>query len=246
MSVPKLSVITACYNHGRYLEQSMRSVLASTEHEIELIVVIDGSPDNALEVARCVAETDSRVLIHNLPTNRGLAFCQNLGIESARADWVLKVDADDTIEPTYVEEILRAAAEDPLRNIIYSPAHMFGNVDRVYTYKPFVAARMIDSFMIPGPAAFRKAIWEAVGGYDETMRSAEDWDLYVRAQCVVGLVPHQLPRPLWNYREHSGTRASHHGIARLPHLQAYWREHRKENIGTRTWAAWCAERGVAA
>lgn len=246
MSDPKLSVITACYQHGKYLRQSAESVLVQTEANIELIIVNDGSPDNTAEVMQEIAASDARVLTITNATNRGLAFSQNAGIEAASAPWVLKNDADDYIAPTYVEKILAAAAADPLRNIIYSPARLFGLVDRVYRYKDFDAATMIDVFQIPGPSAFRKAMWEAVGGYDETMRSGEDWDLYVRAQQVVGLVPHQLSEPLWFYRQHGGVRASDHGIARLPHLRAYWREHRKENIGSRTWGQWCAERGIAA
>ena len=248
MSDPKLSVITACYQHGKYLKQSAESVLAQTEANIELIIVNDGSPDNTAEVMQEIAASDARVLTITNATNRGLAFSQNAGIEAASAPWVLKNDADDYIAPTYVEKILAAAAADPLRNIIYSPARLFGLVERTYTYKPFVAAQMIDQFMIPGPAAFRRSIWEAVGGYDETMRSGEDWDLYVRAQQVVGLVPHQLPEPLWFYRQHAGVRASDHGIARLSYLKAYWRGHTRESVlaRARTWGDWCAERGVAA
>ena len=246
MTAPLLSVITACFGHGRYVRQSMESVLAQTEPNIELVFVDDGGTDDAWSIAMGVAGRDQRVRVIANDRNHGLAYSQNRGIAAARAPWVLKVDADDYIDPRYVAQILAAATEDPHRNVIYSPAHLFGTVDRVYRYKPFDAAQMIDHFMIPGPAAFRKSLWEAVGGYDETMRSGEDWDLYVRAQVVVGLVPHQLAEPLWHYRQHAGVRASDHGIARLRYLQTYWKGHHRENIGTRTWGAWCAERGVAA
>jgi glycosyltransferase involved in cell wall biosynthesis len=239
--MPKLSVITACYNHGHFLEESMRSVLAQTERDIELIVIDDGSTDNSLEVAVRVQKQDMRIRVFASPENRGLAHSQNFGIYAARAPWVLKVDADDAIGSTYVAEILAAAAADPRRNLIFSPC-FDGSLQNVYRYPAFDAARMIDTFMIPGPAAFQKALWAAVGGYDETMRSAEDWDLYIRAQLAVGLVPHQLPEARWFYRRHSGPRASAEGIAKLPELQRYWRGHTRDNLGTRTWAQWCAER----
>jgi hypothetical protein len=94
----------------------------------------------------------------------------------------------------------------------------------------------------------RRDVWQAVGGYDESMRFAEDWDLHIRAQLAVGLVPHQLPHPRWFYRQHAGPRASHEGIANLPNLQRYWRGHTRESVlaGARNWGAWCAERMVAA
>lgn len=245
--MPRLSVITACYNHGQYLEESMRSVLAQTERAIELIVVIDGATDNSWDVAVRVQKQDMRVRVFANDRNRGLAASQNRGIAAASAPWVLKVDADDAIGSTYVAEILAAADADPRRNIIFSPCFN-GAIEKVYRYPVFDPRRMIDTLMIPGPAAFRKDVWAAVGGYDESMRSAEDWDLYIRAQRVVGLVPFQLPEPRWFYRQHSGQRASHIGMAKLPHLQEYWRGHTRESVlgRTRSWGAWCAERQVAA
>ena len=243
---PRLSVITACYQHAHYLPECIASVRAQTEAAIEHVIIDDASPDGARGVAESAAARDPRVRVLVNAENRGLAYSQNRGIEAARADWVLKVDADDLVSPTYVEQILRVAAQKPAVNVIFSPAHLFGAREMIYRYPAFDPARMIDQLMIPGPAAFRREIWAAVGGYDETMRSAEDWDLYIRAQLVVGLRPHQLPYALWHYRQHGGVRASAHGMKRLPHLQRYWRGHRADNIGTRTWGQWCQEQRIAA
>jgi len=250
MTAPRLSVITACYQHGKFLSECIASVLGQTEENIEHILIDDGSTDDSWSIMQCAEESNpGRVRIFTQLENCGLAASQNFGVDLAWSPWILKVDADDTISPTYVEEILAAAAEDPRRNVIFSPAHVFGaGHDSVYRYPAFDAARMIDTFMIPGPAAFRKELWAEVGGYDESMRSAEDWDLYVRAHLAVGLVPHQLPNARWHYRQHPGVRASAHGMQRLPNLRTYWRGHTRESVlaRSRTWGAWCAERGVAA
>ena len=173
---PRLSVITACFNHAHYLPECIASVRAQTEAAIEHVIIDDASPDGARGVAESAAARDPRVRVLVNAENRGLAYSQNRGIEAARADWVLKVDADDTISATYVEKILQAADTKPSVNVIFSPAHLFGARDEVYRYPSFDPSRMIDRLMIPGPAAFRKELWSAVGGYDETMRSAEDWD----------------------------------------------------------------------
>lgn len=226
----------------------MRSVLAQTEREIELIVVNDASPDNAADVVHTYLKADSRVSSYRNAENLGLAASQNIGISAARAPWVLKVDADDWISETYVEKILTVASLRPDVNVVFSPAHVFGDKEYVYRYPQFHAGRMREELMIPGPAAFRRDLWAAVGGYDESMRSAEDWDLYIRAQLVVGLTPFQLDSPLWHYRQHAGVRASQHGMDRLRYLQAYWSGHTRENVlaHARTWSQWCAERKVAA
>jgi glycosyltransferase involved in cell wall biosynthesis len=240
--IPRLSVITACYNHGHFLAECMASVQAQTASDIEHVVVIDGATDDSATVAHAFAHGDPRVRVIARSENRGLAASQNEGIAIARSPWVLKVDADDAIGSTYVAELLEAAAADPGRNILFSPCFN-GSIKTVYRYPPFDPARMIDVFMIPGPSAFRVDLWDSVGGYDETMRSAEDWDLYIRAQLAVGLVPHQLAEPRWFYRMHAGPRASREGMARLPELKRYWRGHTRETAiaGSRSWGAWCAE-----
>jgi glycosyltransferase involved in cell wall biosynthesis len=237
---PKLSIITACYNHGQYLAECMASVLAQTEQNIEHIIIIDGSPDNSEAIAQEFARKDDRVSFVAKTHNHGLAACQNMGIKCAQSPWVLKVDADDKIAPTYVEEILAAASADANRNVIFSPCQHFGAKTHVYRYPAFDYARMMQQFMIPGPAAFRKELWATVGGYDESMRSAEDWDLYIRAHLAVGLVPHQLAEPRWYYRMHSGPRASAEGIKRLAELQHYWRGHTKASVlnRSRSWGQW--------
>lgn len=248
--MPKLSVITACFNHGRYLAECIESVLAQTEQAIEHIVVIDGATDNSEDVAYAAMKGDDRVSVYSNTENKGLAYSQNLGISLAQAPWVLKVDADDKIDRRYVEEILKAADEDSRRNVIFAPAKHFGKRDDVFVYPPFDPTRMIDQFMIPGPAGFKRDLWSAVGGYDESMPSAEDWDFYIRAQVAVGLVPYQLDVPglYWWYRVHDGPRASTRGIAQLPELQQYWRGHTRASAlgGTRSWGQWCRERGIAA
>jgi glycosyltransferase involved in cell wall biosynthesis len=245
---PLLTVITATFQHGHFLRESMASVLRQTEPNIELIVIDDGSTDGSYYVARELAERDARVVLVRHMENRGLAAAQNTGIARASSPWVLKVDADDYISDSYVEQILKAAELPSRPNVIFSPAHLFGDKDYVYRYPAFDAARMRDELMIPGPAAFRKELWAAVGGYDETMRSAEDWDLYIRAECVVGLVPFQLAQPLWHYRQHAGVRASAHGMERIRYLRAYWQGHTRETVlaRSRSWGQWCAERKVAA
>jgi glycosyltransferase involved in cell wall biosynthesis len=242
--MPKLTVITCVYNHGHYLAESIASVAKQTEKDIEHIIVIDGATDNSSEIAEQAARDDDRVIVWHNHKNFGLAYSQNFGIQTATAPWVMKVDADDYIEPTYVERIIHAANEDHSRNVIFSPAHLFGTRDEVYRYPAYNPARMIDRLMIAGCGAIRKDLWQAVGGLDETMPFAEDWDFYIRAQLAVGLVPHQLPEPLWHYRQHSGPRASARGIANLPKLRAYWKGHTVESVlgDARTWGQWNAER----
>lgn len=222
---PLISIVTACYDCARYLPECLASVQAQTTEYFEHVVVLDGCHDESVAIAERAALADTRVRIRPFLhfENRGIAAAYNTAIALARCDWLLKLDADDTFEPTYVAEILRAIAADGERNVVFSWCHLFGDVDEVYRYPAFDPARMADVFMIPGPAAMHRELWGTVGGFRK-LPCAEDWDLYVRAECAIGLRPYQIPAALWNYRQHGGPRLTKQGQAHLPALQAEWRE----------------------
>jgi glycosyltransferase involved in cell wall biosynthesis len=222
---PPIAVVTACRNYGRFLPECLESVRAQTWTDWVHVVVDDASDDHSRDLAWEAGQRDSRVEPVPLRTHHGLAQCLNLAAAATRATWLLKLDADDTVEPTYLERIIAAAREDQHRNVIFSWCHEFGVLlDRVHRYPAFDPARMADVFMIPGPAAIRRDLWLAVGGLRD-LACAEDWDFYVRAQAAVGLVPHQIPAPLWNYRQHDAPgRRTHEGQHMLPTYQAEWRE----------------------
>lgn len=222
---PPIAVVTTCRNYGRWLPDCLASVKAQTWTDWVHLVVDDASDDHSRDLAWEAGLADGRVQPVPLRTHHGHARALNLGYSLTRARWVLKLDADDTIEPTYLERILAATEEDPRRNVIYCWAHLFGEHEGIWQYPPFDPATLADRHQIPGPAAVRRDLWVAVNGFRCDMACGEDWDFYVRAQVAVGLVPHQIPAALWNYRQHSHPeRMTRHGQEFLPGYQAEWRE----------------------
>ena len=91
----RLSVVIPCYNAARFLEETLRSVLAQTYAAHEVIVVDDGSTD---ESARIAANFGPPVRVLR-QTNQGESTVRNRGMAEARGDWVGLLDADDTWEP---------------------------------------------------------------------------------------------------------------------------------------------------
>jgi glycosyltransferase involved in cell wall biosynthesis len=244
--------VTTVYNHAHFLTECLSTVMDQDDARYVHVVVDDASPDNAWPlIEQYAAGADNRLAVR-MAENVGLAAAFHAGVEAlpAHCNWLLKVDADDKIDPRYIKAILDAAEADPRRNVIFAPCQHFGERSDQFYYPTYDPARMAQVFMIPGPAAYQRALWDAVGGYDVTMRSAEDWDFYIRAERAVGLVPHQLTDPdlFWYYRAHSGVRASAEGVQRIRYLRAYWQNHTRESAlsRSRSWGEWCAERGVAA
>lgn len=92
--MPKISIIVPVYNVEKYLEKCVRSILAQTFTDFELILVDDGSPDSSGAMCDQFAEQDQRVkVIHK--ENGGLSDARNAGIELATGEYLGFVDSDD-------------------------------------------------------------------------------------------------------------------------------------------------------
>ena len=92
----KVSIILPCYNVEKYIAKSIQSVLDQSYIDFELLVVIDGSPDNSKAIAEVF--TDDRITIYEKP-NGGLSDARNFGMERAKGEFIYFMDSDDWIEP---------------------------------------------------------------------------------------------------------------------------------------------------
>ena len=109
----KVSVIIPIYNASDYLRPALDSVLDQTLSEIEVICVDDGSTDRSLEILKEYLERDGRIRIIT-ETNAGPALARNNGIKRARGEYLAFVDADDFLEPTFLEKLYCLAKRDEL------------------------------------------------------------------------------------------------------------------------------------
>jgi len=100
------SIIIPLYNKAPYVDATIRSVLAQTEKDFEVVVVDDGSKDGGAEVVRSLTREDSRVSLHQI-LNGGVSRARNHGIDLARGEWVAFLDADDWHHPQYLETLRR-------------------------------------------------------------------------------------------------------------------------------------------
>ena len=116
----KISVIIPVYNTEKeYLEKCLDSVRNQTLREIEMILIDDGSTNQAGEICDEYADKDDRIkVIHQ--KNQGVAVARNSGLAVAEGEWITFVDADDWCEPTMCEEILDKAVENDAEILIFT------------------------------------------------------------------------------------------------------------------------------
>ena len=126
-TVPTVSVIIPCYSQADYLPDALTSILEQTFEDWEVIVVNDGSPDDTSSVVASLAQANpgSRIrLVESM--NRGLAGARNLGVGSALGRYVLPLDADDRLEPTFLEHTVGLLESDESAAIAYTDVRQFG------------------------------------------------------------------------------------------------------------------------
>lgn len=108
--MPRISIIVPVYKAENVLAKCVDSVLAQTFADWELLLIDDGSPDGSGALCDDYAGQDDRVRVFHKP-NGGVSSARNLGMEEARGDLILFIDADDWIEPHTCETLLRALEE---------------------------------------------------------------------------------------------------------------------------------------
>lgn len=100
----KISIIVPVYNAERYLPRCIESILIQSHTEFELLLIDDGSKDGSGKICDEYAKKDSRIqVIHK--ENGGVSSARNVGIDKAQGDWVAFIDADDYVEPCYIQNL---------------------------------------------------------------------------------------------------------------------------------------------
>ena len=197
---PLVSIVIPCFNDGHYLDDSIRSVFNQTMPSFEVIVVDDGSTDpGTLAILDALPWTRTRV-IHQ--ANRGLSAARNAGMSAARGTYVVPLDADDALEPEYLERMVAALKGDPNAAIAACWARLFEDINAVWIPRPFNPYQLALSNSIIGCVLMRRDAWRTAGGYDESMRHGnEDWELWIRL-VRAGWDVVEVPEVLFRYRKH--------------------------------------------
>jgi glycosyltransferase involved in cell wall biosynthesis len=201
---PLASIIIPCFNYGRYLYDAVNSALLQTVQSLEIIIVDDGSTDvETIRILNEIAGIERVKVIHQ--DNAGLPAARNTGISHARGEFITCLDADDTLDPTYVECTIALLVADLSVGFAYSYVRCFGDVDDIWLTHDFDPEEALYANFTAVSATFRRDDWEAIGGYAPTMRGGfEDWEFWIRLSTL-GRRGRAIKWPLFNHRRHGRT-----------------------------------------
>jgi glycosyltransferase involved in cell wall biosynthesis len=176
--MPKVSVIIPCYNQGHFLKEAVDSVLGQSFEDYEIIIVNDGSTDEATK--RLLAEYSPPKTTILTTDNQGLASARNNGIAASSGTYILPLDADDKIGSDYLKEAVAILETMPEVGIVNCRAKLFGAVETEWSIPSYTLEAMLLDNLIFCSSFFRRSDWEKVGGYDPGMiHGWEDYDFWL-------------------------------------------------------------------
>ena len=203
---PLVSVVIPVANGARYIAEAIQSVQSQTLSNWELVVVDDASEDATPQIVRSIP--DPRIRLIQLSARLGVAGALNVGLESARADFVARLDADDLCRPDRFERLLRELTNRPSLGCIGSWATLIDADGRVIGQRraPVGERRLQRSLrwhnvIIHPSVMFRRDLVIACGSYRSDAVPYEDYDLWLRLAAVAKL--DNLSLPLLAYRLHA-------------------------------------------
>lgn len=221
--MPKVSVIVPSYNHARFLRRRIDSVLQQTYKGFELILLDDCSPDNSRDILSSYAG-DPRVRIEFNTSNSGSSFKQwNKGVGLARGEYIWIAESDDYSDARFLERLVGVLDAEPKAAFAYCRSWRVSVEDTVdgvgdSYLDALQTARWTDNYLadgheecrkyfvryniVPNASAvvFRKAIYNQVGGADESYQLNGDWKLW-SSMALTGKVAY-LCEPLNYFRFH--------------------------------------------
>jgi glycosyltransferase involved in cell wall biosynthesis len=200
---PLVSVVIPCYNYAHFLSEAVESVLKQSFQYFEIIIVNDGSTDHTVSVAGdLISRYSGRYCIRLVDqSNSGQpAAARNAGIAIARGQFILPLDADDQIAPTFLQKTVNLLIKHPQVGVVYTHIQHFGILKTIFKSGDFSTKALAQDNVIPYASLFRKSLWDDLGGYRLNI-GYEDWDFWLNL-AERGVKGKLVQEPLFLYRKH--------------------------------------------
>ena len=179
-----VGVVVTLYDYADVVTETLDSIVASSDVDLDIVIVDDHSTDDGVAVVRrwMSEHPDTAVLLLACAANRGLPSARNLGISRVEADNVMVMDADNHVYPTCLRRLLDALDAEPTASFAYATLEAFGPLPGLRSAQGWHVPWLCERNYIDAQAMIRREVLERHGGYrtGESMYGWEDWELWLR------------------------------------------------------------------
>jgi len=198
--IPLVSIIIPIYNYGIQFEKTLQSAFDSTYKNIEVVIVNDGSTDEYVKLKlESIKDHPNIKIIYQ--ENQGPSSARNNGIKNSNGDLILPLDADDMIQPEYIQSCVNILKNNKNISPVYCDTHHIGETQGVESRPEWSIERLNNGPFIVNCSMFHRKAFEDCNGYDEELKGWEDYDLWIR-MGLKGYSGKRIPKPLFIYFHH--------------------------------------------
>lgn len=204
MTNPLVSVYITNHNYGKFIRQSIESVLHQTLQDFELIIIDDGSTDNSREIIEQYGHLPGVITVFQ--KNKGLNVTNNIALRTARGRYIVRLDADDYLDENALKILSDALERSPDLGLVFPDYYHItedGEIIEVVRRHDFNQVSLLDQPAHGACTMIRKRLLEEMGGYDETYTCQDGyylWMNFIRLHKV-----QNINLPLFYYRQHGSS-----------------------------------------
>ncbi|GHV10395.1 glycosyl transferase [Bacteroidia bacterium] len=199
-----VSIIIPCYNGEKFIAETLDSVRRQTYTQWECIIMDDGSTDHSAAIVKEYANQDHR-FTYLIQNNQGVAIARNTAIKASHGIYILPLDADDLIDPHYIDEAVKVLDSQPEVKVVYCNAEKFGRKKGKWELPDYDFNLLLSRNLIFCSALFRRTDFDKTIGYNPNMSGMEDWDFWLSFLNKDDVVI-RLPQTYLFYRTHRVSR----------------------------------------
>ncbi len=181
---PKISVLMSVYNSEETLKRAIESILSQTETNFEFLICDDGSTDESENILKKYASRDSRIILLRDGKNIGLTLRLNQLIDSAQGEFIARMDSDDESYPTRFALQLKALEGNDRAVLVCGTVDVVDQSGHVLSQVQVTNEKLLrlqkKNCITHGSIFLRKTALDTIGGYNKSIRYAQDYDLYLR------------------------------------------------------------------
>ena len=196
---PLVSIIIPVYNYGKTLDTALTSVFDQTYQNLEIIIIDDGSTDPFTKLKLDNLDIPNTKIIRQ--KNGGPSNARNEGVKICSGEYILPLDSDDIMLPTYVEECMNTILRDKTISPVYCDTIHEGEMKGVEKRPEWSKERLIQGPFIVNCSMFSKEAFDSIGGFDESLKGWEDYDFWLR-MMQKGYIGKRIAKPLFVYFHH--------------------------------------------
>lgn len=174
-----VSVIMPCYNMSKYVKEAIDSIKGQTYENWECILVDDGSTDNTVDTIEKEIKGDSRFKLIR-QKNSGVGSARNTGIRNSNGVYILPLDPDDTIMPTYIAKAADCLDKNSSCALCYGKYKDFGYTNYVQKNVWVNYEELLRHNSIHDSALYRRKDFDNTSGYNTDLKGYEDWEFWIR------------------------------------------------------------------